>query len=272
MGHVAIPSYRSGFYTPKRGGIPKYPQLWRGCVGAWCPSLGPTGLRLMDQSLYGNHGTLTNMDAASDWVVSGGRGALDFDGVDDNVLTTLMVPSTPSISIVVWVYPTSAWNAGTSRPIVGATTGTSGNSLQFLLHTDNNFYIGYFTGTEYRVVVAASAQNYVSNQWQMYTYVATIGQRSTFYRNSELLGTSASNAVAMSITEGFRIGAFRSLGSYTGAIAESRFYNRVLTTSEIKLLSSRPGIAYELDRQRNRYAAPATGTNRRRRIICGASV
>jgi hypothetical protein len=52
-------------------------------VGRWVPSAGPTGFRLMDRSGRGNHGTLTNMDPASDWVVSEGKGALDFDGAND---------------------------------------------------------------------------------------------------------------------------------------------------------------------------------------------
>ena len=62
-----------------------YPELWRGVVGAWCPSLGPTGNRLHDFSRRNNWGTLTNMDPATDWVVDRGQYALDFDGVNNNV-------------------------------------------------------------------------------------------------------------------------------------------------------------------------------------------
>jgi hypothetical protein len=40
---------------------------------------------LLDRSGYGNHGTLTNMDAGTDWVGSQYGWALDFDGVDDYV-------------------------------------------------------------------------------------------------------------------------------------------------------------------------------------------
>ena len=62
-----------------------YPELWDGCVGAWAPCLGPTGTRLHDNSGRQNWGTLTNMDAATDWVVDGGHYALDFDGTNDYV-------------------------------------------------------------------------------------------------------------------------------------------------------------------------------------------
>ena len=57
-----------------------HPQLWDGVVGAWCPSLGPTGLRLHDHSRRNNWGTLTNMDPPTDWVIDGGQYAVDFDG------------------------------------------------------------------------------------------------------------------------------------------------------------------------------------------------
>jgi hypothetical protein len=56
-----------------------------GLVGAWCPSLGPSGYTLLDRSGQGNHGTLTNMDAASDWVGTPGGWALNFiDGQTPN--------------------------------------------------------------------------------------------------------------------------------------------------------------------------------------------
>ena len=66
--------------------MPLYPELWRGCVGAWSPSLGPTGVTLRDWSGYARHFALTNMDAGTDWVASGGRYALDLDGTNDYLL------------------------------------------------------------------------------------------------------------------------------------------------------------------------------------------
>jgi len=63
------------------------PTVLHGLVGAWCPSLGPSGYTLLDRSGGGNHGVLTNMDAASDWVSAPGGWALDFDGANDWVDT-----------------------------------------------------------------------------------------------------------------------------------------------------------------------------------------
>ena len=50
-------------------------------VGRWVPSAGATGFRLIDR-VRSNHGTLTNMDPGSDWVASGGKGALSFSTDD----------------------------------------------------------------------------------------------------------------------------------------------------------------------------------------------
>jgi len=63
-----------------------YPHLWQGLAGAWVPSLGVTGETLRDASGRKHHGTLTNMDPATDWQTSGSGWSLDFDGVNDYVL------------------------------------------------------------------------------------------------------------------------------------------------------------------------------------------
>ena len=82
------PTFRSPYAS--NGEESKFPDLWKGLVGAWCPSLGQTGLTLKDMSVENNDGTLTNMNVSSDWVIQNkgryGSGlALDFDGTGDYV-------------------------------------------------------------------------------------------------------------------------------------------------------------------------------------------
>jgi hypothetical protein len=79
----SVPSYKAGY--AKSASESAHPNLWDGLVGAWMPSLGVTGDTLRDVSGNGNHGTLTNMDAATDWVATSKGLALDFDGVNDYV-------------------------------------------------------------------------------------------------------------------------------------------------------------------------------------------
>jgi len=82
-----------------------------GEVGWWCPSLDDDGEgtdTLYDLSGSTNNGTLTDMDATTDWVTDGANGgirALEFDGVDDRVLiphASVLMPTT-AISISCWV-------------------------------------------------------------------------------------------------------------------------------------------------------------------------
>ncbi len=62
-----------------------YPELWEAVRAYYAPCLGPTGTRLADLGGSSNLGTLTSMDAATDWVVDDGRYALDFDGSNNYI-------------------------------------------------------------------------------------------------------------------------------------------------------------------------------------------
>jgi hypothetical protein len=84
-----------------------FPHLWDGVVGAWCPSLGPTGLRLHDFSRRANWGTLTNMDASTDWVVDGGAYALLFGANKSVTMAGDGVILTGDFVVSFWARPTS---------------------------------------------------------------------------------------------------------------------------------------------------------------------
>ena len=103
------------------------PRLWDGVIGAWCPSLGPTGSRLHDFSRYDNWGTLTNMDPPTDWVVDGGQYALDFDNTNDYVDlgSTLTIDQSSTISLRWFEKVTSSVGTYQSRFIL-RTNGTRG--------------------------------------------------------------------------------------------------------------------------------------------------
>ena len=83
----------------------EYPELWQGMAGAYSPALNAMGgVTLYDWGGKRKHGTLTNMDPATDWVVSGGRQSLDLDGTDDYVnLGSFVI--TGQRCIAMWVKP-----------------------------------------------------------------------------------------------------------------------------------------------------------------------
>ena len=82
-------------------------------VGWWCPSLDDAGnetTTLNDLSGYSNEGSLTGMDAATDWVVdteNGGIRALDFDGSNDYVTGPPGIVKSLSIGTVAFWVKTS---------------------------------------------------------------------------------------------------------------------------------------------------------------------
>lgn len=82
--------------------INKLHPLAKGLVGYWL--LNDGGTLVWDYSDNGNHGILTNMDPATDWVAGKFGYALDFDGVDDYA----DVPNSPElnnqyVTFLVWV-------------------------------------------------------------------------------------------------------------------------------------------------------------------------
>jgi len=81
--------------------VPSLPRS-HNIVGRWVPSAGATGSRLIDRSGRSNHGTLTNMDPASDWVASGGKLALDFDGSNDHVAIGPGLAQSGDFSVMGW--------------------------------------------------------------------------------------------------------------------------------------------------------------------------
>lgn len=115
----------------------EYPELWRGLVGAWSPCLSPRGgTVLRDLSGRGNHGTLTNMDAATDWVTSGGKTALDFDGSNDRVQFNVPATEFP-ITINAWCVMN---NTTADHTIVSL--GTPGAITPFIRICASGYYGG----------------------------------------------------------------------------------------------------------------------------------
>jgi len=232
------PSYRSGFYSPRRGGTPKYPSLWDGCVGAWAPSLGSTGLTLRDESVYGNHGTLTNMDSASDWVVSGGKGALDFDGTDDYVVTSFTSQTLSVFSLSTWI----------------KLNAVAGFGLAELFSTDstpifsNGTYFEYQYGLNWLYIKGQSGANSseleanLINSWNHIAVVVGDGVTRGFLNGTPMPVAMNNREVSSTILQDFS-------STINGQLDDLRLYDRALTPSEIRTLATRRGIAYESKRR-----------------------
>lgn len=238
--------------------------ILQGLIGAWCPSLGPSGYTLLDRSGRGQHGTLTNMDAGSDWVGTPGGWALDFDGVNDEVvINSGILSGATDLTISYWVRKTSAL----VDSVVGSrTSATAGAWLQY--YSDGNVYFSIRNGGLDNVSAAASLTG---------SYMQIVGSRTgstgrIYVDGREAVSGSLTPTVPSIST--FRIGSLSTGGFFTTGQHDSiGVWRRGLTAPEVRQLyqAGRGGLGRLLTPQRRSYAfrVPTAG-NRRRRIICGA--
>lgn len=123
----------------------EYPQFGPegGLVGAWSPALsGATGSTLYDLSGRRNHGTLTNMDPATDWVIQNGYTALDFDASNDLVTAPLSAAGKIKQSFVAWM-----WRSATSVTNGCGFAPLANDRLSFIAFSDANLYASAENGT-----------------------------------------------------------------------------------------------------------------------------
>jgi hypothetical protein len=228
-----------------------YPNLWNGCVGAWCPSQQrfPT-TQLVDYSANNRHGTLTNMDAATDWVASQGKMALDFDGSNDYVSVPAVAVDSLSFSISLW-----------ARQVGAAATGMPIGNMSTI-----NSYLWFRSSNYLRVAFPSGNVEFSS---------VTTFQSMSHYAITGRFGGTGLSAIGLSVNNVAQtpINALNSTftisgigGGYSGnsfpfpgQIDDVRIYNRALTPSEISLLALRRGIAYEQVRNRKYKVAGGGG-------------
>jgi len=250
---IIKPSYQSGY--ARNASESENPKLWDGLVGAWMPSLGVTGETLRDVSGNGNHGTLTGMDAASDWVVTGKGLALDFDGVNDYVRFNRpeQIVNGGAISISIWV----KW----------ITTGSSVSDIQILVdnfHSSTGFAIQDRPDLSKRLsfYIARNPYGLLSTgqigdgSWK---HVVCTNDRvySRLYVNGVLDNYIVDSGGINQVNPLMNIGSFQTGGRYlNGDVSNLSIYNRALSPSEIKQLYV-DSLAPFRKKQRVSVAVPA---------------
>lgn len=269
-------NYYNGFAP--RDGEPLYPQLWRGCIGAWCPSLGPTGATLVDWSGSQRSGTLTGTSPLSMWTPSQGRYALSYDGSTNYVDTGSRVGPASGFSFFTWI---NTSNAGATQ-IVAAQYDSS-TSAYFQCYVAG----GNFTGRIHQVrdatyIGRSTTGGVSSNTWTHVGYTwdgSTASSGIQIYINGNRVDTgnsqagafTAASTTAVKVFLGTQLLSGSANAPFVGRMDDSLAYDRPLRPNEIQLLASRRGIAYTL--ADTPYwnllnGGGATG-NRRRRVLLG---
>ena len=248
-----------------------------GLVGAWCPSLGPSGYTLLDRSRRGNHGTLTNMDAGSDWVGAAGGWALDFDGVNDGVLLGTKELFNPALyNVELWFTP-SVVTAG-QKSIYSQIDATGNIGKAIRRNAAKLEFTVAGSGSSYRV--------WTSNM----TYTATLthgvvswdsaGTPRMWINGVESGVTLAASAGTLPApaAQPLYIGCDGAFGqsdpnyNFAGQVHSAAMWNRALAGGEVWQLYNigRGGLGRLLTQRAQRRVYRTAQGNRRRRLICGA--
>ena len=258
---MLLPGTYSNGFAP-RDGRPLYPELWTGCVGAWNPGLGPSGLTLRDQSGLKRHADLTLRTAADAWVTQSGRYAMLFAGSNTSEATStqgrLVVNSdlaAVSIGFSCWVRPASLSKRGicTSGPNQGSP------SFAITLLTTGALEVYRGANTTSSVTLSAGVWSHI--------FVWNDSVNTSYWING-LFSNSAAQGATPALQTQFFIGA-NYWGAFDGHLDDARLYYSRPSDATIRTLATRRGIAYEMA-PRRRSSVQVT-TNRRRRIIIGGN-
>jgi hypothetical protein len=228
-------SYQQGFAP--RDFEPRFSELWRGCVVALSPCLGPTGTVLRDWSGVQNHATLTNVTTNTVWTASEGRTALSFDGTDDYGVNNSI--NLPQFTLSAWVF---------------VTTDVSHVFVAKRNATDYSWEMGRSAAND-QLLVRINANTNVAtgglinlNTW---THVAGSFDGSTIraYVNGALVNEAAYTTPvavnAVQTTYGARALFAGAEAFFPLSMDSIMIHNRPLHNAEIRLLAFRRGIAYE---------------------------
>jgi hypothetical protein len=234
-----------------------------GCIGDWAPFLGPTGPILFDRSGYGNHGILTRMDVATDWVPSGAGHALDFDGINDLVLIGSISDASPMFSAI---------DRGTMCTWVKIPTTGAGASFRAIFSKE--YYYGMFivdgilSWFNWGAGGGGNKSTGISisdNLWHhvSLTFANDILQGNMYLDGKKVLTSGLGRNTVVGRLQIANNGAYSDANNQClkGQVDGSMIFNRILSEKEIRLLASRRGIAHEVAPRRRSIvqgSAPVT--------------
>jgi hypothetical protein len=200
---------------------------------AWIPSRDTVGngTTTLTDLVGANNGTLTNMDAATDWVSDNGAGgirALDFDGLNDYILAPSI--NYASISISFWAYFTTdashVFIAKRSNTSYSWEIGRNAGNDQVLVRINDNANV-------------ATGGNLTINNW--HHIVGTYdGSNIRAYVNGSLVATTA-YATAITISSVQTTLAARALfpgaeSFFTMRLDDFRIFNQAISLSDVGYL------------------------------------
>lgn len=248
----------------------QYPELWDGCIGAWCPALGPTGLSLIDWSGFQNHGVLTNFSgSAAAWLLQSGYWAIDPDGTNDFVSVANHGIHNPGdrMSVAAWIYLDAA--PGANGGVVSKSAATSNGWALYVGNSGGNLMTNFgihsttFTATSSSSTFPAGALTHLCGTYDGTTLRVFVNGRQNG-NGSAKTGSITTSSTALSIGN-----LYAASQPINGKVFDVMLWNRALTAQEIATLAIEPATAY-LPRFSPWPVDQGNTTNRRRRFLIGS--
>jgi len=217
-----------------RGSDSRNPQLWNGLVGCWTMQEGG-GSTVYDLSGHGNHGTLTNMDPATDWVVGPYGRALDFDGSDDYVNVAGAARTLGAASnLSLWIMVRPSFAGAVVDYLFDSSVGTTGLGVRLFNASRVDCFAYRSGGLAYQYATLNH-----NAWWNLCVVMENTNTRLQVYNDGVELATTDIGTGSGSLKASAQaiIGA-----EYTGAnplicqVAGVALYNRILTPAEIQHL------------------------------------
>ena len=215
----------------------EHSSLRQGLVGAWCPSLGASGLSLIDRSGRGSHGTLVAPSDTS-WSASGSGVSLAFNGSTQYATLPFSATFGSSATLSLWVrrdIATPSTNANSGFFSANLSDGGAASHYPF---TDGTAYFRLLRSARTSFTPLATVTR---TNWHNVT-VITDGTTYTVYQ-AGILAHSTTAEATVSLSSPLIVAKADVQTFYCAArFDDIRLYNRALTLSEIRLLASRRGI------------------------------
>jgi len=224
------------------------------------------GTILRDLTSNKFHGTLTDMNPATDWVQAtdrpGGFGHLDYDGVDGDVDIGVIGTNhrlqfaAGSPTIMSWVIQDSS-SPQFQRVVDKSTLQNGVNGYATII--DNGVDYAMAVGNAFSDVSGPSCLG----TWRHVTWVFNNGGDGAIYVDGKALATNLSVLDIPSASANMRIGAWQHTDArnWLGGIDDTRIYNRPLNASEILnyYQLSKTGYHGIFNRSRRVVQAPSGG-------------
>ena len=265
------PSIYTGFAP--RDFAPAYPTLWNRCVGAWCPSIAPTGNILHDWSGCNVDLNGSGLTLNTTWKMEAGGYATDMVAASSNVFSATQTQQfrfTGAMSVSAWfaadLFTTQI------RGIIGVWRSQTGNTNQrkwSLAVNTSSQLSGGVSSDGSTTNVASGATTLVAGTWYHAVMVYVPSTSVTLYLNG-VQDAQITTTIASSLFDstapvwwGLRNDSTTTSFYFDGRIDDVRVYDRAITEAEIEILTARRRIAYEPAQLGRRFvpagAAPAGG-------------